>query len=185
VAAAIFISLFLPRLAMVWIIAWVVLLHLYSARLKRMFLAGNVLVAAVGASGFLLGAYAGGDVRVGILPAGYTFLFIMGREIVKDAADLEGDRACGATTFPIVSGVRPALITAAAIFAALCIGFPLPTELGIYGSIYGWFILCTIVPMLLVSICLILRRRSLGFVSRLLKVGMFFGCVAFYFALRK
>jgi len=184
-AAAIFISLFLPRLAMVWVIAWVILLHLYSARLKRMYLAGNVLVAAVGASGFLLGAYAGGDIRTGVLPAAYTFLFIMGREIVKDAVDVEGDRACGAKTFPIISGVRPALVTAAAIFAALCIGFPLPTVLGIYSGMYGWIMLCTIVPMLLVSIWLVLRSRSLGLVSSLLKLGMFFGCVAFYFAPRK
>jgi geranylgeranylglycerol-phosphate geranylgeranyltransferase len=182
---AVFISLFLPRLAMGWIIAWVVLLHLYSARLKRVFLAGNALVAAVGASGFLLGAYAGKSIGTGVLPAAYTFTFIMGREIVKDTADIQGDQSRGARTFPIVSGARPALVTAAAIFAALCITFPLPTELGVYGSVYGWIVLCTLVPMLLVSIWLVLRHRSLGIVSSLLKVGMFFGCAAFYFAMRR
>lgn len=181
VAAALFISLFLPRVATAWVVAWVVLLHLYSAKLKRMFLAGNALVAVVAASGFLLGAYAGHDASVGLLPAAYTFLFVMGREIVKDAADLEGDKAFGATTFPIVSGMRPALVTAAAVFGLLCVTIPLPSELGLYRSLYALIMLCTLVPILIVSIVLVLRNRSLGLVSSLLKVGMFFGCAAFYF----
>jgi len=185
VAGALFISIFVPRAAAVWIIAWVVLLHLYSSKLKRMFLAGNALVAVVAASGFLLGAYAGHDVRAGILPAAYTFLFVMGREIVKDAADLEGDRALGATTFPIVSGMKPALVTAAVIFGCLCVTIPLPSELGFYRSLYALIMLCTLVPILMISILLVLRNRSLGLVSSLLKVGMFFGCAAFYFGPKK
>jgi hypothetical protein len=39
--------------------------------------------------------------------------------------------------------------------------------------------------MLLVSIGIILRGRSLGTVSALLKIGMFFGCLAFYFGPRR
>jgi 4-hydroxybenzoate polyprenyltransferase len=181
VAGAVLVSIFLPRVAAVWIVAWVVLLHLYSAKLKRMFLAGNVLVALVAASGFLLGAYAGHDARAGFLPAAYTFLFVMGREIVKDAADLEGDKTFGATTFPIVSGTRPALVTAAAIFGCLCVTIPLPSELGIYRNLYALIMLCTLVPILIVSILFVLRNRSLGLVSSLLKVGMFLGCAAFFF----
>lgn len=184
-AAALIVAVNLPAAAGIWIGVWVALLHIYSWRLKRMYLLGNVLVGAVGASGFLLGAYGGGDLRAGALPAAYTFLFIMGREIVKDAADIEGDRACGARTFPIVSGRRPALATALAIFLALCIAFPLPAYVGVYRAAYGLIMLLTVVPMLLVAIWVILRGRSLGFVSTLLKVGMFFGCVAFYFGPRR
>ncbi len=185
VAAAVIVAILLPRWAVVWIVAWIVLLHLYSASLKRMYLAGNALVAAVAASGFLMGAYAGRDAGAGVLPAAYTFLFVMGREIVKDADDVEGDRTLGAATFPIVSGTRRALVAAAAIFAFLCLTLPLPSELGVYRSLYALIMLSTLVPILIVSIVLVLRNRSLGLVSSLLKVGMFCGCVAFYFAPRR
>jgi geranylgeranylglycerol-phosphate geranylgeranyltransferase len=181
VAAALASAVFLPHAAAAWIVAWVVLLHLYSAKLKRVCLAGNALVAVVAASGFLLGSYAGHDIGAGMLPAAYTFFFVMGREIVKDADDIAGDRSLDARTFPIVSGTRAALATAAAIFACLCVTLPLPSELGVYRSLYALIMLCTLVPILIVSIVLVLRNRSLGAVSSLLKVGMFFGCLAFYF----
>jgi len=184
-AAAVIIAFTLSAPVAVWIVIWVVLLHIYSWRLKRMYLIGNVLVGAVGASGFLLGAHAGGDIRVGAIPAAFTFLFIMGREIVKDTADIEGDRACHAETFPIVSGRRAALTTALAMFLALCILFPIPSFAGYYRAAYGLIVLLTVVPLLLASIWVIVRRRSLGLVSALLKVGMFFGCAAFYFAPRR
>jgi len=180
-AATVVLMLFLPGIAAEWIGVWIVLLHIYSWRLKRMYLAGNILVAAVSGSGFLLGAHAGGNVMAGAIPAAFTFLFVVGREIVKDVDDIEGDKACRARTFPIVSGRRAALMTALAVFLALCIAFPVPAFLGVYRMAYGFIMLGTVVPMLLVSIWIILGGRSLGLVSSLLKLGMFFGCVAFYF----
>ena len=132
-----------------WIGVWVVLLHIYSWRLKRMYLAGNVLVSAVAGSGFLLGAYAGGNVMAGAIPAAFTFFFVMGREIVKDTDDIEGDRACRARTFPIVSGRRAALTTALVIFLALCISIPVPAFVGMYGIAYALIMLLSVVPILL------------------------------------
>ena len=184
-AATVSLMLFIPGFAAAWIGAWVVLLHIYSWRLKRMYLAGNILVAAVSGSGFLLGARAGGNVWVGAIPAAFTFLFVVGREIVKDVDDIEGDRSCSARTFPIVSGRRAALTAALVIFLALCISFPVPAFLGVYRMAYGFIMLGTVVPELLISIWIILGGRSLGLVSSLLKLGMFLGCIAFYFGPRR
>jgi geranylgeranylglycerol-phosphate geranylgeranyltransferase len=185
VGATLFVSLYLPRTAAAWIVVWVVLLHVYSWRLKRLYLAGNVLVAIVAGSGFLLGAYVGGDPMVGLIPACYTFVFVMGREIVKDTDDIEGDRACRAATFPVISGRRAALVTALVVFLALSISFPLPSFMGFYRPAYGLIMLCSVVPILLISMWIILTNRSLALVSTMLKVGMFFGCAAFYFAPRR
>ena len=185
IAATMYLVFFLPTAVAIWIAVWVVLLHVYSWRLKRMYLAGNILVALVAGSGFLLGAFAGGDLMAGLIPAAYTFFFVIGREIVKDTDDIEGDRACRATTFPVTSGRRKALNTALVIFLALCVSLPLPSFAGFYRMAYGLIMLCTVVPMLLLSICIILKNRSLGLVSTLLKVGMFFGCIAFYFGPRR
>jgi geranylgeranylglycerol-phosphate geranylgeranyltransferase len=183
-AATGFLMLFLPGSAALWIGVWIVLLHIYSWRLKRMYLAGNVLVSAVAGSGFLLGAHAGGNIAAGAIPALFTFFFVMGREIVKDTDDIEGDRACKAKTFPIVSGRRAALTAALAIFLAMCIAFPVPAFVGMYGRAYALIMLLSVVPILLVSIGIVLKGRSLGTVSTLLKIGMFFGCIAFWFGPR-
>jgi geranylgeranylglycerol-phosphate geranylgeranyltransferase len=185
VGAAIILMCFLAPVAAVWISVWIVLLHVYSWRLKRMYLIGNILVAAVAGSGFLLGARAGGDLTAAVIPAAYTFLFVVGREIVKDVDDIEGDEACRATTFPIVSGRRAALTAALAIFLALCISFPIPSFMGSYRPAYGIIMLLTVVPILLVSIWIIVSGRRLSLVSSLLKLGMFFGCVGFYFGPRR
>jgi geranylgeranylglycerol-phosphate geranylgeranyltransferase len=180
VAVSVFLMLFLPGNAALWIGVWIVLLHIYSWRLKRMYLAGNILVSAVAGSGFLLGAHVGGDIAAGAIPAAFTFFFVMGREIVKDTDDITGDTACRAATFPIVSGKRAALTTALAIFLALCISIPAPTFMGIYGRPYALVMLLSVVPILLISIWIIVTGRALGTVSTLLKIGMFFGCAAFY-----
>jgi geranylgeranylglycerol-phosphate geranylgeranyltransferase len=179
-AASVFLMFLLPGHAALWIGVWIVLLHIYSWRLKRMYLVGNILVSAVAGSGFLLGAYAGGNIGAGAIPAVFAFFFVMGREIVKDMDDIKGDTACRAATFPIVSGRRAALTTALAIFLALCISIPAPTFMGIYGRPYALVMLLSVVPILLISIWIILAGRALGTVSTLLKIGMFFGCAAFY-----
>ncbi len=181
VAAALAVAVFLPDELRAWIFAWVILLHFYSTRFKRMYLLGNVVVAAVAGSGFLLGAHAGDAVMTGAIPAAFTFVFVVGREIVKDTDDIEGDRASGARTLPIVAGRRAALTAALVIFIALCIAFPLPSYMGVYTPAYALIMLLSVVPLLIAAIWIILRGRRLGLVGSLLKFGMFFGCAAFYF----
>lgn len=170
----------LPAPQAVWLIVWALLLHLYSARLKRVYLAGNLLVAAVSASGFLLGARAGGAIAAGVVPSGFTFVFVLGRELVKDCEDAPGDRLIGARTVPVVAGERAALGAAVVIFAVLAVGFPLPGLVGMYRSAYTLIMLTTVVPLIVVAAVLSARGRALGLVSLLLKAGMFFGIVAFY-----
>lgn len=181
VLLSIFIGIRLPLMQGIWIVSWIILLHLYSARFKRIYLAGNLLVALVSSSGFLLGALAAGRISAGLLPAGYTFLFVMGRELVKDTEDCGGDGALGARTVPIVHGERFALGASALIFAILVVTFPLPSVVGLYSSLYGVIMVCSVVPILVASIWLVLRSSRVALVSSLLKLGMFFGILAFYF----
>ena len=171
----------LPAPQAVWLVAWVLSLHCYSACLKRVYLAGNLLVSAVAASGFLLGAYAGGVIMAGAVPAGFTFVFVLGRELVKDCEDEPGDRLSGARTVPVVSGKRAALNAAVAVFAVLAIGFPLPGLLGFYRQGYTVIMFASVVPLIVASAILTARGRALALVSLLLKAGMFFGVAAFYF----
>ena len=90
------------------------LLLLYAARLKKVPLAGNLLVAYLSGSLFLFGGALAGTAGAGrTLPLVLiTFLAMMAREILKGSEDLEGDRAFGAVTLPALIGVRRASLLA-------------------------------------------------------------------------
>jgi len=93
------------------------LLMAYAARLKRTPLFGNIAVSYLSGSMFLFGgALAGIDGIIRVLPfAVMTFFAMLARELVKDAEDVDGDRASGASTIPIRYGIR-----ATAFFALAC-----------------------------------------------------------------
>ena len=84
------------------------LLIAYAARLKSIPLIGNIAVAYLAASIFLFGgALNGSDGLIRIIPiAAITFFAMLSRELIKDAEDVEGDRAGGADTVPIRLGIR-------------------------------------------------------------------------------
>lgn len=84
------------------------LLALYAARLKSMPLVGNLAVSYLSGSMFLFGgAFAGMGGLIHLVPvAVMTFLAMMARELLKDAEDVEGDKAGGASTLPIRIGVK-------------------------------------------------------------------------------
>jgi geranylgeranylglycerol-phosphate geranylgeranyltransferase len=96
----------------------------YAAKLKSTPLSGNIAVAYLSASIFLFGgALNGWDGLIRILPiAVITFFAMLSRELLKDAEDVEGDRAGGADTVPLRIGIKKtselALITTVLAVAA-------------------------------------------------------------------
>jgi geranylgeranylglycerol-phosphate geranylgeranyltransferase len=84
------------------------LLIAYAAKLKSTPLIGNIVVAYLSASIFLFGgALNGWDGLTRIIPiAAITFFAMLSRELLKDAEDVEGDRAGGADTVPIRIGIK-------------------------------------------------------------------------------
>ena len=156
------------------------LLALYSLALKRTALAGNLAVALAAAAAFPFGALSNGHLGRSWIPAGFAFLYHLGRELVKDIEDLEGDARLGARTAPVCWGTAPTAILAAAVFALLAALTWAPPLLGLYGWPYA-------VPVLLVNAHLLaavlfLRRhhRALppGALSRRLLLGMLIGLAA-------
>lgn len=97
----------------------VLLLFVYSASLKKKFLSGNIVIAALTAWTilvlllpeymFLTHITSAVDVydkifRLGVLYAAFSFIISLIREVVKDMEDVEGDRRNGCKTMPIVWG---------------------------------------------------------------------------------
>jgi len=164
-------------------VIWTACLYAYSAWLKTRLLLGNLMVSAVSASGFVLGAWLAGDVRAAFVPALLGFLFVMGREIVKDVEDARGDGAHGASTLALQLGARRALVVALAFFAVFVALVPWPYHLHLYDRNYLLTYVCGVIPLLLVAALLMLRDSSPGNLLRvgwILKIDMLLGVLGFW-----
>jgi len=159
------------------------LLVAYAARLKATPFFGNVAVAYLSGSMFLFGgALAGTAGFFHMIPiALVTFFAMMVRELLKDAEDVEGDAACGASTLPIRIGIRKTSRIAFVFIVLAVITSLLP---------YAWWGLWYIAGILVVDIILILAAaRALpcdtpacmreSKATSLLKYGMFASLVVF------
>lgn len=159
------------------------LLIAYAAWLKRTPLLGNIAVSFLAAGMFLFGGALDGLPGLSrVLPFAVMTLFAMlARELVKDAEDVEGDRANGAVTLPIRQGIPFTL------YLALCCAV-----LGVAASLspylrWGVWYLCGILlvdAILLAAVLKTVRSTTPEEVkasgaSTLLKAGMFVSLVVF------
>ena len=159
------------------------LLIVYSAKLKRTVLWGNLSVSLATAVAFIYGAMSVGYWQAGIIPAVFAFLFHLGREIIKDMQDLEGDLQHQSITFPAKFGSRRAILLVNFIFILLILLTFLPYILKLYNVVYLWVVILGVNPVLM-FVCLFLWFKNdsitLGRLSHLLKLDMLVGLLAIY-----
>jgi len=159
------------------------LLYFYSYRLKRTVVWGNVTVALVSGMAFVYGGLAVGRIRQAAVVGIFSFLFHWAREMIKDAEDVEGDRAAGIRTLPIAYGIRVTLVWAAAVMAVLTAATLVPYWMGWFGKAYlvtvvlgvDCFLACVGVSMF--------RRpepKHLGKLAVLMKADMLVGLLAVF-----
>lgn len=163
------------------VLVWQVALFAYAARLKRVFVLGNVVVAAITSSAFVAGAMLAHNPGAAAIPFAIAFVFVLSREMVKGAEDVEGDLANGVETLAVVLGMERTVVVAAVMMLTLAILIPAPSLARHYGFGYLWAMVALVVPTLVGGAYLILEhrdRRTFNRVSWMLKVGMFFGILA-------
>jgi len=181
-AAVTILSFFaLPLEVAVVVVLWQIALYLYAARFKRAFVSGNLLVAAVTSSAFVVGAMLAGRPAAAVVPVAIAFVFVFSRELVKGAEDVDGDRDAGVRTVAVVMGVERAVMLAVTLMVGLALLLPLPTLTGVYGRRYFYAMELLVVPGLLGGAWWMLKRpsrRTYNRVSWLLKITMFFGILA-------
>jgi geranylgeranylglycerol-phosphate geranylgeranyltransferase len=161
-----------------------VLLYIYSYRLKRTVLWGNLAVSLATAMAFIYGGLAVGAVADVIYPALFAFFFHFGREIIKDMQDVEGDRRTGANTLAVVYGYRRSYILSVIIFLLLMLLTLIPYILQVYGNLYLLIIVVGIYPVLgyiMIQMRRTANKECLGTMSTLLKLDMVIGLLAIYF----
>jgi geranylgeranylglycerol-phosphate geranylgeranyltransferase len=158
------------------------LLIIYSSILKKRFLWGNLTVSLVSALAFIYGGMVTDDFRLSLIPAAFAFLFHLGREILKDLEDREGDFSSGASTLPIVLGAGFSLGICSSVFIALIALTLFPYMLNIFSSAY--LVLVLGADLVLVYVMWSMwgdrSRENLHRLSSILKANMLLGLAAIF-----
>ncbi len=173
--------LLLPVPLMSLVLSWEAILFVYAAKAKRVALLGNLLIGAVAASALFVGAMVTGVYGVVIFPACFTFVFVISRELVKGAEDVEGDRLSGASTLAVRFGATNAAYWGAILLCICAVAAPLPGLAQYFGRFYTVLFQLVVVPGILASAYLVLRypRRAIYHrVSWILKIEMVCGIIA-------
>jgi len=179
----IIVSVFVNTVAVIIATSSSVLLFMYSASLKRTVLWGNLTVSLATGLAFIYGGISVGRVTDALIPAGFAFMFHLGREIIKDIEDMEGDRANQATTLPVHHGEKTALQVATVVFGILLVATIAPYLARIYGILYLFIVLLgvdTVIIYVVFSMWKNPAPKNLGRLSTLLKIDMIMGLVAIY-----
>lgn len=177
-AAAVGLSLVLPRLAIAIAVIDLVALVAYTELFKGLAGVGNVVVACLGGSTFLFGgaAVTSGSLRTVATLALLAALSTIAREIVKDVEDINGDRREGLNTLPIAVGVKPALAVALVSSLVAVLASPIPYVDSTFGGAY----LAVVIPADLVLLAGTIEGfRDPSAAQSHMKYGMFLAAAAF------
>ena len=160
-----------------------VLLLLYSYKIKRIILLGNVIIALLTGLAFIYGGMAAGNIRGAFIPAIFGFLINFIRELVKDMEDIEGDLKKNISTFPHRFGFAKTKILISSIAIILIIFTAYPFIFRIYAIEYFIIAMAIVNPVLVYFLKSITKDDSaanLNKLSFLLKLDMVFGLTAIF-----
>jgi geranylgeranylglycerol-phosphate geranylgeranyltransferase len=156
---------------------------LYSKVLKGTPLLGNITVGALTGLAFIYGGATVGNIRQAIVPALFAFLINVGREIVKDMEDVEGDSKNNANTLPIKYGMKNAGIVATTFLIFVIGSTIIPIIFGLYGWKYFFAVnlgVNLIIVYVIVSLWKDQSVKNLNRISNILKWDMLVGLGAIY-----
>ena len=137
------------------------LLVLYTPLFKRLPFIGNLVVGSILGLVFLFteGAIHGHVDKMWIPFCLATTLSTI-RELVKDAADMEGDAVGNLQTFPRKFGLVATLLLLRILTLCLCFGAAIPWLEGWYGIYYFILLIAGVIMPSLFTVFIILNERS-------------------------
>lgn len=156
---------------------------MYSKIFKGTPLLGNMLVGALTGLAFIFGGAAVGNMRQAVIPALFAFLLNVGREVIKDMEDVEGDAKNGAATLPVVYGIRNAAIIATIFLLFVIASTIIPYVNGMYSVKYFILVNAGVNLVLVYVIYSLWNDRSVknyNLLSKILKWDMLVGLAAIY-----
>lgn len=149
----------------------------YEALLKSEGLVGNLAISWLTAALFLFGGAAVDGLQLAWMLAALAFFASLGREIVKDIQDVEGD-AESRTTLPMRMGRRNAGVLASATLIVAVLLSPVPYLLSLVST---WY-----VPIVAVADTLFIHGSMIHFADpeqgqKVIKLAMLIALIAFLF----
>ena len=181
--AGLLLNILLPPIDQ-WIAAGAsVLIFLYSYKLKGTPLVGNIVVGGLTGLAFLYGGAAVGNTDRALMPALFAFLINLGREVIKDMEDVEGDARLHAMTFPIKYGMKSAAVAATVFLSTVMASTFIPFVDRQYGITYLVIVVLGVDFVLLFVIASLwkdMTQKNLNRLSTILKFDMLIGLAAIY-----
>lgn len=175
--SGIIISLFLNPLAFFIAVFAILLLVSYEKSLKNTGLGGNITISILVGLVFIFGGVSIGitdkTIKVILVLTFMSFLANLGREIIKDIEDVEGDT--DRDTLPRIVGVKNAGLVASGILILAVIISPLPYIAGIFGKAYLAMIGFAD-AMFIYSLILLDKPKT---ASKIIKTGMIIALIGF------
>jgi 4-hydroxybenzoate polyprenyltransferase len=112
-----------------------------------------------------------------------AFGLTLTRELVKDIADIKGDKLCGLNTFPIFAGITKSCNLAIIFSIIISIASFIPFLSGYYGFWYGVLLILGVeIPLLVVVFLLYIKPGISSAMSsaKILKFSTLIGLFAIY-----
>ncbi|MCC6015770.1 MAG: geranylgeranylglycerol-phosphate geranylgeranyltransferase [Desulfurococcaceae archaeon] len=159
--------------------------YLYSYKLKKVLLVGNIVVAFLAALSIVYGGTVFGinnarisDVAIASL---FAFLLNLGREFLKGIEDVVGDKKYGIQTIATCFGVKIAYMSSVVIFSILIMLSIVPYLMLRYSIYYLVIALVGVDLTVLISLIIssTLNPRDALKATRILKIAVFVGISAF------
>jgi|YNPMSStandDraft_1061717.scaffolds.fasta_scaffold00133_21 geranylgeranylglycerol-phosphate geranylgeranyltransferase len=161
----------------------IIVIFIYSYKLKSKGLIGNFIVGFMTGLAFIFGGAIGENVVPLMLPFVMGMLINFAREVLKDVEDIEGDRTKNLKTFPIVYGEDKAIKIFVILIGITILSTFVPYFLKIYNVYYLLIILFMVDLPLVYTIKSVLKKTTkaeLRKINYLIKYEMIFGLIAIY-----
>ena len=163
----------------------IVLLYLYAAYFKRSGFPGNLIVASLATIPFLFGGFVTESFPTLLIPASFSFLINLSRELIKDIEDVHGDKLEDVQSVALKYGIRPARNISYIFLASLLVIIPIPIFFGIYKSIPFMIAVVIIFGALIYTVKLTFKPTEDEIIAgttsakRILKTCMTIGVIGF------
>lgn len=160
-----------------------ILSYLYSYKLKKVLIIGNLVVAFLAALSIAYGGLASPNIRIYnvVIATLYAFLLNLGREFLKGIEDVEGDKKYEVSTLATVYGVKTAYISSLITFLILIVLSIVPYLLLGYSLYYLAIAIFGVDLIIVVSLLIAssFNPRDALKATKLLKLAVFNGITAF------
>ncbi|MFL3028456.1 MAG: UbiA family prenyltransferase [Candidatus Neomarinimicrobiota bacterium] len=112
------------------------LIIIYSLRLKGILIIGNIVVSMILGLSFIFFGLSHGNILPMIVPSFLAFGLTLLRELIKDIADIVGDKENNLKTLPIVIGEEKSIFVSYFLIFIIGFGSLMPYYFNIYGNYY-------------------------------------------------